>query len=142
MNRSDDVRRYALTAARAELARLLELFPELRDELPQPVASRRDKHHAAVKSRTLAHWRKTAAPAATNGNARAKSGLRDRVEQSLTATPQTIAQLTAKVNATDYQHTAATPLSNRVAQEVAQLRKYGISRKTKRGWRLAKGGAA
>jgi hypothetical protein len=144
-----EVRRYALNGARAELARLLELFPELRQEIAGGPEQKIDVAEAMRhNARVLRHWRRTAAPAAKpaagNGHAAGgpQTGFRDAVRQALTATPSSIAEITARVEATGFKYTASTPIGNRVAQELAGLRQYGEAKKTANGWRVAKGAPA
>jgi len=143
-NEAAEVRRYALLAARRELARLLALFPELSQDVPagHPAAIL-PAIAAAHNQRVLRHWRKTAKPAnppASNG--RPAVSVRAALEPLLTATPQDTPALRAKLDASGYVHTGSTRLNNRIAQEAIALVRAGKAVKTKRGWRLAKGAPA
>jgi hypothetical protein len=130
--KQSEVRRYALDAARVEFERLLTLFPELRSESTPPVL---DAHLAAVKHRTLKHWRKTATPkASTNGHG--GPSLRALVRELLTTTPQTIDDLLPQIEARGYKHSGKTPFRTRVPQEARVLTNQGFALKTKRGWKL------
>ena len=136
-----EVRRYALNAARAELARLLELFPELRQEIAgQPAVI--DAAQMAGARIVLKHWRKTAKPKpASNGHRAAGPSLAALMRQVLTNTPQSIPELTARAQELGYQHSGKAPIGNRVAQAVYGLKVSGEAKKTPRGW-TAKGAPA
>lgn len=132
-----ELRRYALTSARVEFERLINLFPELlqRDE---PAAV--DEHHQVLRKRTLAHWRKTkkaAAKASTNGGTPDGPSLLTALRSVLSSsTVLSLDDLESGLNAAGYKHRGSTPYRTRIAQEARHLVNKREAIRTKRGWKL------